>query len=235
MAKSKTNQEQWCFAWLANSPKLPQGTAERAALFAGAKWPHQSTITISFLDGDPVVQEKVINAALQWIDAGLANVGFDFRKDTNNTNIRISFQYKGSWSVLGTSCKEITDLSQPTMNFGWLDKDSTDDEIREVVLHEFGHALGLIHEHMSPGGHIAWNRDQVIKELSGPPNNWSIEVIEHNMFETFEKKDTNFTEMDPHSIMMYPISARWTLDGFSVGANSRLSDVDRQFIKEQYP
>ena len=47
------------------------------------------------------------------------------------------------------------------MNYGWLTPDSDDDELRRVVLHEFGHALGLIHEHQNPEGGIEWNEPAV--------------------------------------------------------------------------
>lgn len=33
------------------------------------------------------------------------------------------------------------------MHFGWLRDDTDDVEWRRVVVHEFGHALGAIHEH----------------------------------------------------------------------------------------
>jgi len=121
------------------------------------------------------------------------------------------------------------------MNYGWLDPSSSDEEVERVVLHEFGHALGLIHEHQNPGGQINWNRRQVIEELSGPPNNWPLEVIDHNMFEPYDRQETNFTALDPQSIMMYPIPQSWTTDGFSVGLNSQLSTQDKTFIRQQYP
>ncbi len=227
-----SDNQKWCFTWFAQKPKA--SGAERAALVKNTKWASGDTITVSFLDGDPGVQERVRRVARQWTAPGLANLTLDFRND-NDTDIRISFQYAGSWSVIGTTCRSITDRTQPTMNFGWLTPGSDDDEVHRVVLHELGHALGLIHEHQNPGSVIHWNRQQVIKDLSGPPNKWTLDVIEHNMFEPYEAGETNFTAVDPQSIMMYPIPASWTTDGFSAGLNRDLSPTDRDFIAGQYP
>lgn len=225
------NKNQWCFAWFAQAPGEGK---DRAALVKGAKWNPGDLITVSFLDGDPAVQKKVKQAALGWTAPGLANLTLQFLRAKTKGMIRISFKYEGSWSVLGTTCKQILNKREPTMNYGWLTPASTDDEIQRVVLHEFGHALGLIHEHQNPGGEIHWNREAVIEELSGPPNNWPLDVIEHNIFEPYAKAETNFTEVDPQSIMMYPIPAHWTTDGFSAALNNGLSTLDRQFIREQY-
>ena len=227
------DEHKWCFAWFANKPHAKDQN-ERAALLKDTKWPQGSIITISFLDGHPEVWERVKKAAMQWVAPGMANLTFAFRKDTTKTDIRITFKYAGSWSVLGTTCKT-ADPAQATMNFGWLNKSSTDDEVNRVVLHEFGHALGLTHEHMNPGGVIPWNREQVIKDLSAPPNNWPLETIESNMFKTYEKKETNFTALDPVSIMMYPIPKAWTTNGFTVDLNTKLSETDKNFIRQQYP
>jgi serralysin len=119
------------------------------------------------------------------------------------------------------------------MNYGWLTPASPDDVLQRVVLHEFGHALGLIHEHQNPKGAINWNRDAVIRDLSGPPNNWDLAKIEHNMFRKYE--DVTATNADSTSIMMYPIPKAWTLDGFSAGLNGSLSQDDRDLIRSVYP
>jgi hypothetical protein len=226
------NQDQWCFAWIPGDQGV-EG-ANRAALLTSAKWAPNSTITVSFLDGDESVQQRVRKVAQRWTAPGLANLRLIFQDD-NDSLIRISFKHPGSWSVLGTQCRNVTDLARPTMNYGWLKPESTDDELRRVVLHEFGHALGLIHEHQTPAGGIQWNRDAVIRDLSGPPNNWDLEKIEHNMFRPIEKHESNFTNLDPKSIMMYPLPAKWTTNGFSVGLNSDLSETDKAFIRQQYP
>lgn len=222
--------KQWCFAWPA-APKSVAGK-ERAALVKGSKWPQGATITISFLDGDQTLRDRVQRFAKEWTGAGLARLTLNFLNDTTPTDCRISFAYKGSWSTVGTTCRRVP-ADQPTMNFGWL-ATANDDEARRVVLHEFGHLLGLIHEHQNPGSVIHWNRDVVIRELSGPPNNWSLDQIEHNMFEPQDKKETNYTTVDAKSIMMYPIPETWTTDGFSAGLNAALSATDKQFIHQQY-
>ena len=121
------------------------------------------------------------------------------------------------------------------MNFGWLTANSTDDELRRVVLHEFGHALGLIHEHQNPNRAIKWNRAAVIADLSGPPNNWDEATIDNNMFKKYDSASLTSTPTDATSIMMYPIPAAWTLDGFSAGLNSGLSGIDKEFIRLAYP
>jgi serralysin len=226
-----TNQDQWCFAWYRQGPATEGKT--RAALVKDAKWASGSIITVSFLDGDPGVQQRVQAVAEEWTTPALANLTLDFRKNAPDAMIRISFQHDGSWSTIGTTCRQVP-KGQATMNYGWLTPESTDDELRRVVLHEFGHALGLIHEHQNPAGGIKWNKEAVYRELSGPPNNWSREVIDHNMFEPYERAETNFTELDPQSIMMYPFPARWTTDGFSVGLNNELSRKDKEFIHEEY-
>jgi serralysin len=229
-----TNQSQWCFSWIEPDPNWTPGLS-RQAMLRETMWIPGSTITVSFLDGDKAVQKRVRQAALAWTAPLMANLTLVFLKTKTRGDIRISFRYSGSWSVLGTSCKQVTNRRQPTMNFGWLDRETPDDELRQVVLHEFGHALGLIHEHQNPVNGIQWNREQVIEDLSGPPNNWPLDVIEFNMFHPFDVHETNAIALDKDSIMMYPIPAGWTLDGFASGFNTDLSPMDRQFIRAQYP
>lgn len=230
---SNHNHEQWCFCCYAGNELA--GYNEKSALLKNAKWQPGDRITISFLDGDPDVHKRVENVSRMWFGSGKANLKIVYRNDTNATDIRISFKYPGSWSYLGTTCKQIQDLSKPTMNYGWLTRNSLDEEVERVVLHEFGHALGLIHEHMNPDGGINWNKKNVYNDLSGPPNNWSKSVIDNNMFKSFDQIELELTNLDKDSIMMYPIPSKWTIDGFSVGLNSKFSQKDMEFIRKAYP
>jgi serralysin len=197
-------------------------------------WKPGKSLRIRFLEGDPEIQNKVKEKAMDWTK--YANIKFTFVPDDNEAEIQIAFQQgAGSWSAIGTDAST-ANPGEATMNFGWLDANTEDKEYSRVVKHEFGHALGLIHEHQNPAGGINWNKDAVYEALSGPPNNWDRQTIDHNMFDRYNKNITNYTATDPNSIMMYYIPADWTLDSKSYGENVfDIDDTDKKFIKEWYP
>lgn len=212
----------------------PSEYGTRAALLKEFKWERGARISVRFLEGDPDLQDRVRAVAQEWTGPSMANLELLFEEEDPGT-VRIGFaQGDGSWSYLGTTAQQIP-TEQATMNYGWLTPDSPDDELRRVVLHEFGHALGLIHEHQNPNRPIQWNRAAVIADLSGPPNYWDEPTIEHNIFKRYSPEELESTPVDPESIMMYPIPAAWTTDGFSVDLNSELSQTDVEFIREAYP
>jgi hypothetical protein len=209
----------------------PKTDRERLALVKDARWQPGDVIRATFMDGDLAVQQKVEQVALTWMEH--ANLTL-YLGDDPEADIRISFQEQGSWSYIGTQCHQIP-RAQPTMNYGWLTPDSSDDEVFRVVLHEFGHALGCIHEHQNPAGGINWNKKAVYEYYAGPPNLWSPEEVDHNLFETYAKDLTVYSDLDAQSIMMYPIPREFTLDEFEVGLNTALSEADKEFIRQQYP
>jgi serralysin len=217
----------WDFAWPEPDPKADEGFT-RAAALREAKWEPGEIITVGFLDDDHGLKDKVKETAEIWTGPFLANLTFHWVEDPREATVRVSFREPGSWSALGNTCRYMIEWQKPTINFGWLDRHSTPDEIRRVVLHEFGHVLGMVHEHSSPAAGIKWNRKNVIADLYP---RWSLEEIEHNVFRAYAEHETNYTQFDPGSIMVYPIPAHWTKDGSSVGLNADLSDMDRWFIR----
>jgi serralysin len=213
---------------------LPAADLERinghkAAILNGAKWDNGAIIRIGYMGGSVELQERVKQVALEWTRC--ANLVFAF--GAADPEIRIAFTPgDGSWSYLGTVCQQIRP-QEPTMNYGWLTDASGEEELRRVVLHEFGHAIGLIHEHQNPKGGIKWNEAAVKADLSGPPNKWDDATIYNNIFKKYE--DVTATGVDPHSIMMYPIPKAWTIDGFSAGLNASISQQDRDLVEAVYP
>jgi Astacin (Peptidase family M12A) len=223
--------DRWCFAWFA--APLPSTASDRVGLLRSSRWPGVGpTIRIAFLDGTEEQIALVKRLAVGW-NGGPANLNFSWVTHPSPSDVRITFRFRGSWSVIGTTCRNVP-RDEATMNFGWLTPGVAELEARRVVLHEFGHALGLIHEHQRLDPNL-WNRQAVVAALSGPPNRWDRQTIEHNMFEMYPPNSVDGSMLDTTSIMMYPIPAGWRLDGVDAGTNHELSPTDRAFIRKMYP
>lgn len=106
------------------------------------------------------------------------------------------------------------------------------EHIRRPVIHEFGHALGCIHEHQSPAADIQWNEPIVIRSHS--LGGWDEATVRHNVFFKYTQSEITNSEFDPNSIMIYPIPADFTTNGYNVGWNTQLSDTDRAFMRRAY-
>lgn len=207
----------------------------RMAVINLKKWDNGYKLRCRFLDGDKQQQQKVIKKAQLW--EKYANIEMDFGDDPE-AEIRISFEADaGSWSAVGTDCLVTSYFPkyQPTMNVGWLRDDTEDQEYERVVVHEFGHALGCIHEHQSPNENLKWDEPAVYAAFSGPPNYWSKEDIDHNILQKYSPQGISATRFDRHSIMLYQFDASLFTDHKGTPLNTHLSKQDESMIGQMYP
>ena len=194
-----------------------------------ALWNHEDTVAqetnatfilkVRFLDGREDEKSLVRQIAQEW--SQYANIRFEF-VEHGASDIRIGFdQNAGNWSHVGKSAIGKT----KTMNIA--------DKTERVILHEFGHALGLMHEHQSPVTPIEWDEEAVIKEAEENWG-WDEQKTRDNILSPLSEEQTNFTEFDPDSIMLYPIPDRWTVGDFETDYNTSLSATDKYFIGVLY-
>jgi len=198
----------------------------------GLVWENGSRLRVRFMGGTQPLRQRIFRLVQLW--GVYANIGLE-PSDDDDAEVRVAFDRGGSWACEGTNCLTLPH-DQPTVNFGWFDNNTAIDELERVVLHEFGHVLGLAHEHNNPEGEIKWNKETVYQDLIGPPNYWEESAIEKAMFQTWP--DDRFPlrkPFDPRSIMAFPIPSRWTMDGFSIGLNPIISSADKEFISRLYP
>ena len=158
-------------------------------------------------------------------------IGLTFNFDNvkpETSHIRISFdKYTGSWSFLGTECLSMGNVNTSTMNFAWFDV--------ATVLHEFGHALGYIHEHQNPDNiPIQWNKPEVYK-WAYENYGWDESKTNKNIFDQYNKNNLNSTKFDPKSIMLYFFPSFITLDNKGTTQNLILSSYDVLMLANQYP
>lgn len=206
---------------------------ERLAVIIGNKWKNGRTLKVKILNGSDLVKRRIKQYASLWTQ--YANIKFQF-VDSGNAEIRINTdpsRAKGSWSYSGTQCLGIPQDRQ-TMNFSWLDDLTTETESERVIVHEFGHALGCIHEHQSPKAGIKWKIPEVY-DYFFTTQGWNKATVDLNVVNFYSASMTNSSSYDPKSIMIYHIPKGLAENGFSTASNEKLSELDKKFIAKVYP
>jgi serralysin len=204
---------------------------EKTAGITPKLWNIGQTIRVRFLGGDAYVQDKVIKYAKVWEE--FANLHFQF-VTSGPAEIRVAFQSGGSWSYMGTDALLIN-ANSATMNFGWFNQNTSETEFSRTTLHEFGHALGLIHEHQHSISTIPWDSAAVYNYYMAPPNNWTRAQVNSNLFGRYSSSQTQYCLYDQNSIMHYAVPNELTIGNFEVGWNTKLSKEDKAFMTRIYP
>lgn len=173
--------------------------------------------------------QPIVNVKLMFYDENQELI------NPNVADIRIDFdEFNGAWSLLGTECLTVKDKNEPTMNFGWFDVPTT--------LHEFCHALGMVHEHQNPKGKtILWDKERV-REWAKSTQGWDQETTDSNIIERYKLNEINGSTFDSKSIMLYFFPGSLVLDpntqqccGTGTNQNLMFSPYDVLYLNYNYP
>ncbi|KAH7120398.1 hypothetical protein B0J13DRAFT_612766 [Dactylonectria estremocensis] len=184
------------------------------AVPVGWEWRNDRMLRVKSLNSSEEIESKIRLYANLWTEYANMNFGFVGSGDAKICiNIGSS---NASNSLSGTNNLNRKDQSTPTMNFSWLKNTSMDPEFCSVIFHEFGHAVGLVHEHQSPGVEINWNK-RVVYEYHRQIDHWDKNTVDANLFIQCSWFSTSSTTFVPLSIMVYEPLKQLILDGFSIG------------------
>lgn len=197
-------------------------------------WPRERRhLRVQFLNGDAYDRRIVNQLVTEHYNSIPMRLRFQFLQpsDPSPSDIRVAFSDRSESYVGRNAAKH---PGQPTM---WIDMcrgggmpaSERRSKRRYNVLHEFGHALGMQHEHQHPECKANWNY-RVLQQRMG----WSAEAVRDNFGRLAQ--GVKLAEYDPESIMHYPVDQGDTMSMVMyVPQATGLSDGDRRFLMAVYP
>lgn len=170
-------------------------------------WPQHSVLNIALLNMTQE-QKKWVKHNINHVGAPHTNLYFKF-VDTANGDIRIIANNHASsaWSKVGTDAKKVAQPT-PTMSIGFKGSPAN---IAATIQHEFGHALGLKHEHQHPDQPLAFNEQHIYEDYEARGKSpWQ---ADHNILQKLTHDKVSFSPYDQNSIMHYRFPASWLSNG----------------------
>lgn len=214
--------------------------AHNFGLYEDVTWRNGSELKVACLNGTVDECRDVIHIASEWSNFG--NIKFK-RWTVSGAQILIEFIEPGDQSkpylgaTLGLGVEMLNTLPNPNMYLRH-PRHFKLREFRRVVLHEFGHALGVSHEHLREDAPFEWDRETVIDYFVNVEN-WTLRDVLHNFFNEDEngrrEGGIKVGGYDTKSIMHYGILPEWTQDNTYIPTAFDLSPGDKATIGTMYP
>lgn len=213
----------------------PPSTPLRIALTT--KWwgSDKKKFTFSFMSTvKKAAADKIQNFANRWKTSPCA-IEFAWTNDVNAADFRLAFEADGYWSYIGTDCSSIA-KNQHTMNLQGMGVSTfSDSEGLRVIPHEFGHALGMPHEHSRPEIVALLDPTKTIKVFKRDQG-WSEADIRAQVLTPIPQSSLHaFTAPDQTSIMCYWFTGECTKDGKPIVGGFDLSTLDKQLAAKMWP
>lgn len=211
----------------------PKSTS-RAVGSPTSYWKKGQTIRIGFMGTATESQKDFVKkCGMEWDT--ILGLNFTY-PDSGPYDIRWSFNTSlGAYSYIGNYCATLPQ-STPSGNigWGWNLKDATGKYLDGVARHEWGHALGAMHEQCNRNSGICWVPSVIYAKLGGPPNYWDKATVDNNVLRVCGP-EYQATAWDRFSIMQYGAPADWICSGVGIAATQFLSALDIVFWGSIYP
>lgn len=217
-------------------------------------WWHKLNLNICFFGGSTNLRDYFIEIASEWqkgtaltLDFGKKSDGFNSCSPTNSGDIRVSFNKAGNWSYVGRSArKRPIDTMTLNIDIPQAENFSLSDvphyrkvHIATAIRHEFGHALGLEHEHQHPDSKCEehFDMDEIVTYFRKKAYNNEKAIKRYVL--TLTGKRLAKTRYDKKSIMHYDFLPDLFKDGEGADCylrerNTKISPTDLRFIKARY-
>jgi hypothetical protein len=178
------------------------------------------TLGCAFLSGTDRQQRTARYCAEKWMANGLEDrIRFEFGVPLDRAQVRIAIGRFGYLAQVGNNAKGIAP-GQPTVQlYQGLE--------RKKVMHEFGHVLGLRHEHQHPSRRQAL-KEQAVIDYFHQHEGWTPAVTYDAILKTWgeDHRCIGHPDFTYDSIMSYDIPGRLTVDGRPVKMARRISPND---------
>jgi hypothetical protein len=197
-----------------------------------------NTLNVFFLAGNDRMHQTVMRQVQKWTEA--CNIKFVQTDRAAGSHLRVDFRRGlGHFSHVGLECKEVPQ-NERTMNLDMTETSMVSDYNLSVILHEFGHAIGLLHEHSSPASNLRFaDMASLIRFFQGKFGERPGEtqrLIEHNILKKYKDTEVKkFSQFDPDSIMIYSLPQEVLAPGSGpMRANLSLSATDIDYASRMY-
>ncbi|KAF2770109.1 zincin [Teratosphaeria nubilosa] len=199
-------------------------------------WPPGTELRVGFMTGTDWQKMEVELHAHEW--TRFANLSLKF-VEQRPYDILVDFSPGASWSQIGVLSKLATIRHQPSMNLADVNTTISGRDRRAQVLHQFGHALGLVHEHQHgvkhPEDNLAWDRQALYRHFGQSANAWSHDQINSNVLANCTGDLVLKPVFDVDSVMLYGFPMAMFKSGHGKEANAELSAIDKEYMMLKYP